>query len=108
MRHLADGVLVEQFLEARHEARQVVGLQLGQHRAVLGARHHAGINLLRVELEGLLVLGHRAHDLLGQTRQLLVVGVDAFLQPAPHVLLAAVAGFNAEGVLCLLYTSRCV
>ena len=31
LRHLADGVLVEQLLEARHEARQVVGLQLVQH-----------------------------------------------------------------------------
>jgi hypothetical protein len=98
VRHLADGVLVEQVLEARHEARQVVGLQLRQHVPVLRHRRHAGVDVLRFEPEGGPVLGHRANDLLTQARQLPVVGVDALLQPAAHVLFASVTGLHAQRV----------
>ncbi len=57
---LADGVLVQQFLEARLEARQVVGLQRVEHGAVLGGRRDAGIDLRRFQPEVFLVFGHGA------------------------------------------------
>src|SRR5438552_16536457 len=46
------------------------------------------------QLEGVLVLGHRLDDLFAQPGELLVLGVDAVLQPFAHVLLAVVAGFH--------------
>ena len=94
--HLADRVFVQQLLEAGHEARQIVGVQLVQHRAEFGAGGDAGIHLLRVELERLFVFGHCTHDLFAQAGELLVFGIDLLLQPAAHLLLTVVAGFQAE------------
>jgi hypothetical protein len=68
--HLADGVLVEQFLEARFEARQVVGLQLVEHLAVLEDRFDAGVDFGGIELELLLVGDHRLDDPVAQQVEL--------------------------------------
>jgi hypothetical protein len=97
--HLADGVLVEQFLEARLEARQVVGLQLVEHVAVFEDRFDAGIDLGGVELELLLVGDHRLDDPVAQQVELACFGIHPRLQPDAGLLLAVFARFNAELML---------
>ena len=69
--HLADGVHVEQLLEARLETGQVVGLQLVQHGPVLMGRFDGDIHFLRVQGKGVAVTAHRVDNLVAQPVQLL-------------------------------------
>ena len=97
--HLADGVLVEQFLEARFETRQVVGFQCFEHGAVFESRLDTGIHLLRFQPVGFFVFRHHADDLLAHGLDALVFCVDARLQPFAHFTLPVVAGLDAQMML---------
>ena len=96
---LVDRVDVQQLLEARLEARQVIAAQAGEHALVLGQGGQAHIGLDRLGLELFLEAAHGVDDALGQPRQTPVFGVDALLQPAAQVLLAVVAGLHTQLVL---------
>ena len=91
-----DGVDVEQLLEARHKARQVVAVQLRKQVFVFKGPCQAGIHLGGFQLEALFEGGHGFDDFFGQTPQLDVFGINACLQPSAQVLLAVVAGLHAE------------
>ena len=64
--HLADGVLVEQFLEARLETRQVVGPKLLQHFPVFARRLDRGVDLLGFQGVVRQVAVHGRDDLVAQ------------------------------------------
>ena len=76
VRDFVDGVDVEQFLEARNKTRQVVAVQLRQQVFIFKGRFKAGIHLGRLQLECLLEGGHGFDDLLSQTFELQVFGVN--------------------------------
>jgi hypothetical protein len=63
-------------LKRNFEARQVVGLQLVEHRPVLADRLDGDIDFLRVERKGEAVGAHRVDDLVAQRPQLVVAGID--------------------------------
>jgi len=60
---------------------------------------NADIDLPSLELETVLVLGHRLDDLLAQATVALVLDVDAVLEPFAHVLFAVVTGFHGQVML---------
>ena len=93
---LVDGIDVEQFLETRFEARQVVVLQILHQALELGQRGQADVDLGGLCLEGLLETAHGVDDAFGQARETLVFGINARLQAVAHVLFAVVAGFHRE------------
>ena len=43
--YLADGILIQQFLELRFEAGQIVGLQIVQHVAVFETGLNTGVDI---------------------------------------------------------------
>ncbi len=96
MGNLVDGVDVEQFLEARLEARQVVTLKAAEHALVLRQRRKGHVHLAGFGLEFLFDTAHGVDDALAQARQALVFGVDAVLQPLAQLLLAVVAGLYRQ------------
>jgi hypothetical protein len=94
---LADRVLVQQFLEAGLETRQVVGRETRQHCTILAGRRDARIGFLRLQRVIAAIGLHRLDDLLGEPAQLVILGVDPRLQPVAHVAFAVVAGFDRQG-----------
>ncbi len=62
---------VQQFLEARHETRQVVAVELLEQVPVFGGGLEAGVDLGGFELVGFLERGHRLDDLLGSRASVL-------------------------------------
>jgi len=83
-------------LKARFAARQIVGLEVVEHVPVFESCFDAGIDLCCLQLEFFLVRRHRLDDLVAQSFELLVLGIDPGLQPVAHVALAVVAGFDRE------------
>jgi len=88
---LVDGVDVQELLEARLEARQVVALQAGEQAFILRQCRECNVHFGRLGLELLLETAHGIDDALGKARQALVLHVDASLQPVAQLLLAVVA-----------------
>ncbi|KFB71132.1 MAG: hypothetical protein AW09_003746 [Candidatus Accumulibacter phosphatis] len=106
--HFTDGVLVEQFLETRLEARQVVSLQLVEHLAVFEKRFDAGIDLGGVELELLLVGDHSLDDSVAQQIELAGFGLDPPLQPGTRLVFAMLAGLDAERMLAERFVAHAI
>ncbi|MCY1370439.1 hypothetical protein D9M69_575290 [compost metagenome] len=77
--HLADGVLVEQGLEALFVLRQAVLLEAVEHGPVIAGGGHAGIHFAGFQGIGVTVVAHRLGDFLAQAFELLVLGVDTRL-----------------------------
>jgi hypothetical protein len=98
MRHLADGVLVEQFLEAGLKTRQVIRRQFVEQRAVVAGRFHGHINLLRFQRVAGAEAAHGVDDFVAQAFDATLVGVYRLLQTVAHVAFAVVAGFDGQCV----------
>ena len=105
LRHLANGVLVQQFLEAGLKTRQIVSRQLAQQGAVLAGCSHRHIHLLRLQRVAGAKRAHGVNDFFDHAALPGVVGVNGFLQPVTHLALAVVTRLNGDDLqaqrLCL-------
>src|SRR5690606_25499788 len=99
VRDLADRVLVQQVLEALLEAREVVGAELLEHRAIFVRGLYAHVHFAGLDRPVVLVAAHRIDDPLEQALELLGLRIDPGLQPIPHVALAVVARFDGKAML---------
>jgi len=104
--HLSDGVLVEQFLEARLEAGQIVGLQLVEHGAVFAGRVDRDIHFLGLQRIRGAVGAHGVDDPVAQPLDAAVLGVDPGLEPVAQVPLTVVAGFDGERLLVQRFAAQ--